>query len=107
MFQYRLAEHLGRTRRELLATADAAELAYWRAKERIDGPIGARQETVRTARLAMLISAAIRPGADHALFDYLPAWLQEQPEVIEAMQTPADEAETRATFDDLVAAWNR
>lgn len=39
----RLAEHLGKTRSELLATTSSREIEEWRAWERMHGPLGAER----------------------------------------------------------------
>jgi hypothetical protein len=97
------------SRRRLLAETDARELAWWRAKERIDGPYGKRQAELRTARALMHLVAALSYGSGEAhLVDYLPTWYQEQPEFAQAAEVgEMSEEEMRVQWAAAAAAWNQ
>jgi len=97
MFLFRLAEHLGKTVGELLRNMSALELAYWRAKRRIDGPfLCERVDRLAAENLAW--EAAWRTGEPQTPDDYLPPWHEREPE---PMQT-IEEMKATATAEGAV-----
>lgn len=65
------------TRRRLLASIDAWELAHWRAMWNVDGPFLLQRLDGLFARLSAL-EATLKTGAPQCPVDYLPNWAREQ-----------------------------
>jgi hypothetical protein len=88
----RLAEHLHKTKREILDGMDCVELAEWRAKEAIDGPVGCRRWDLAIVR-ALTFLALTHCNSQSAMDHLWPEWLR--PEIVE--KEPSEE--------DLKAQW--
>ena len=83
----------------MLAGLDADELAYWKAKERVDGPLGYHRFDYAMSRILLYLSA---PHSEHplSLEDFLPSWL-----VPKGLQPTQTEEEMKANFLAAKAAF--
>ena len=89
------------TRRQLLASMDADELAHWRAKQQIDGPFLAERIDWAVARLlANYMSTKTAEG--QRIADYLPPYLRADEPV--ELQT---EEEMKAEVEKIQQLWGR